>query len=151
MIRVLVAEDSHAARELLVAILESDPGIEVVGQAADGAEAVEMAERLRPDLVTMDIQMPGMDGFEATRQIMVRAPAPILMVSSLARREDVELSLKATRLGAVMVLPKPAGPGSDGFARDRDELVAMARAMAGVKVVRRWASTLGPAPAAPPV
>lgn len=148
MIRVLVAEDSRAARELLVAILESDPEVRVVGQASDGAEAVEMADRLRPDLVTMDIQMPGMDGFEATRQIMVRAPAPILMVSSLARREDVELSLKATRLGAVMVLPKPAGPGAPGFERDRDELVAMARAMSQVKVVRRWASTLGTA--APP-
>ena len=149
-IRVLVAEDSRAARDLLVAILESDPSMRVVGSAANGAEAVEMSERLRPDLITMDIQMPGMDGFEATRQIMVRAPAPIIVVSSLARREDVEMSLRATRLGAVMVLPKPAGPGSESWERDRDELVAMARAMSQVKVVRRWASSLAPAAVASP-
>jgi two-component system chemotaxis response regulator CheB len=141
MIRVVVAEDSLAAMDLLVAILESDPEIQVVGRAANGAEAVAMAERLRPDLVTMDVHMPVMDGFEATRQIMARAPVPILVVSSLARRDDVHLSLKATQLGAVMVLPKPGGPGSPRFEEERAELVRMARAMAEVKVVRRWAST----------
>ena len=145
MIRVVVAEDSRTARDLLVAILEADPGLSVVGQAANGAEAVALAERLRPDLVTMDIHMPVMDGFEATREIMNRAPTPILIVSSVANRDDVELSLQATRLGALMVLPKPEGPGSERFERDAAELVAMARAMAGVKVIRRWAD---PAPRA---
>ena len=143
MIRVVVAEDSAAAAELLVSILESDAEIRVVGRASNGAEAVEMAERLRPDLVTMDVQMPVMDGFEATRLIMSRAPVPILVVSALTRRDDVEMSLKATQLGAVMVLPKPSGPGSPRWEEERDALVAMARAMAGVKVVRRWTSTPG--------
>lgn len=149
MIRVVVAEDSRAARELLVAILERDPAIRVVGEAADGAQAVALAERLRPDLVTMDITMPVMDGFEATREIMTRVPTPILIVSSAAVRDDVALSLQATRLGALMVIPKPEGPASPRFERDAAELVAMARAMAGVKVVRRWAVPPGRAPAAP--
>jgi two-component system chemotaxis response regulator CheB len=138
MIRVLMAEDSRTVRSLITQILESDPEIRVVGTASDGAEAVEMAERLRPDLITMDIHMPVMDGFEATRQIMARAPAPILIISSTARREDVQLSLRATQLGAVMVLPTPVGPGSPDFERQSAELVSMARAMSGVKVVRRW-------------
>jgi len=138
MIRVLMAEDSRTVRSLITQILESDPEIRVVGTASDGAEAVEMAERLRPDLITMDIHMPVMDGFEATRQIMARAPAPIIIISSMARSEDVQLSLRATQLGAVMVLPTPVGPGSPDFARQSAELVSMARAMSGVKVVRRW-------------
>lgn len=150
MIRVVVAEDSRAAADLLVAILESDPAIRVVGRAHDGAQAVEMAERLRPDLVTMDLHMPVMDGFAATREIMVRSPVPIIVVSAAAVPGDVEMSLRATQLGAVMVMPKPSAPGSEGFEEERRELVAMARAMAEVKVVRRWASSSSAAsPSAP--
>ncbi len=137
MIRVVVAEDSRAARELLVEILRGDPGITVVGEAADGARAVEMVERMRPDLVTMDIHMPGMDGFQATREIMARVPTPILIVSSAADRSDVALSLQATRHGALMVLPKPSSPGSPTFDAEARELVAMVKALADVKLVRR--------------
>lgn len=139
MIRVLIAEDSVTVRELLVAILESDPEIRVVGQAKNGAEAVELAIRLKPDLVTMDIHMPVMDGFEATKEIMVHAPTPILIVSASAGGREVELSLNAMRAGALMVVAKPDDPRSKGFDGRRDGLVAMAKAMAQVKVVRRWA------------
>jgi two-component system chemotaxis response regulator CheB len=96
-----------------------------------------MAERLAPDLITMDVQMPVMDGLEATKQIMVRSPRPIIIVSSTAREHEVKLSLEATRAGALMVLPKPEGPASPGFAFDRRQIVSMARAMSAVKVVRR--------------
>jgi two-component system chemotaxis response regulator CheB len=140
MIRVVIAEDSRTVRELLVAILESDPEIRVVGQAKNGAEAVELAARLKPDLITMDVHMPVMDGCEATKEIMVRAPVPILIVSSSATGRDVELSLNAMRAGALMVVPKPDDPQSARFEELREELVAMAKAMANVKVVRRWAS-----------
>jgi two-component system chemotaxis response regulator CheB len=75
-IRVLVVDDSPTSRLLLVAILRADAEIEVVGQAADGVEAVEMVKRLRPDIVTMDVQMPKLDGFAATKRIMVEAPTP---------------------------------------------------------------------------
>src|SRR3990167_5381802 len=101
MIRVLVAEDSHTARELLVEILRSDPLVEVVGEAANGALAVEMTKKLRPSVVTMDIRMPQMDGFEATRQIMVEAPTPIVIVSGSLDVREVEVSMHALRAGAL--------------------------------------------------
>jgi len=137
-IRVLVAEDSPTARALLVAMLEADPEIEVIAEASTGVQAVEMAERLEPDLVTMDVQMPELDGLQATEQIMRRSPRPIIIVSSQARDTDVSLSLDATRAGALLVLPKPEGPGSGHFASDQKQLVAMVKALSRVKVVRRW-------------
>ncbi len=140
MIRVVVAEDSLTLRGLLVEILESDPEVRVVGQAKNGAEALELTARLKPDLVTMDVHMPVMDGFEATKEIMVRAPTPILIVSSSASGRDVDLSLNAMRAGALMIVPKPDDPRSEAFNGRREELVAMVKAMAQVKVVRRWAS-----------
>ncbi len=144
MIRVLVAEDSPTARALLVAMLEADPGIEVVAQASTGAEAVEMAERLSPDLVTMDVQMPVLDGLQATERIMRSSPCPIIIVTSQARESDVRLSLDATRAGAMLVLPKPEGPASTHFAADQRQLVSMVKALAGVKVVRRWRGVPAP-------
>ncbi|HZK77680.1 MAG TPA: chemotaxis-specific protein-glutamate methyltransferase CheB [Gemmatimonadaceae bacterium] len=138
MIRVLVAEDSPTARALLVAMLDADPGIQVVAQASTGLEAVEMAERLEPDLITMDVHMPELDGLQATERIMLRSPRPIIIVSSHARDADVSLSLDATRAGALLVLPKPEGPGSGHFDSDQRQLVAMVKALSHVKVVRRW-------------
>ena len=137
MIRVLVAEDSPTARALIVSMLSAESDIRIIGEATTGSEAVAMAERLGPDLVTMDVHMPEMDGLEATKQIMVRSPCPIIIVSSAARSDEVALSLEATRAGALMVLPKPDGPNSPGFASDSRQLVSMVRAMSQVKVVRR--------------
>ncbi len=138
MIRVLVAEDSPTARALLVAMLDADPEIAVVAQASTGLEAVQLAETVGPDLITMDVHMPELDGLQATERIMLRSPRPIIIVSSQARDADVSLSLDATRAGALLVLPKPEGPGSPRFASDRKQLVSMVKALAGVKVVRRW-------------
>jgi two-component system chemotaxis response regulator CheB len=139
MIRVLVAEDSLTVRELLVAILESDRGIRVVGQAKNGIEAVELAKQLRPDLITLDVHMPVMDGLQATKEIMVQAPAPIIIVSSSASGRDVELSLNALRAGALTVVSKPDDPRSPKFDGRQAQFLAMVKAMADVKVVRRWA------------
>lgn len=143
MIRVLVAEDSATARTLLVGILAAEPDIVVVGEACTGTEAVEMSERLQPDLITMDVQMPELGGLEATKQIMTRSPRPILVVSSAAGT-DVELSLEATRAGALMVIAKPRGIQSPQFESDRRQLVSMVRALAQVKVVRRHGTTVQP-------
>ena len=149
MIRVLVAEDSPTARALLVAMLDADPEIEVIAQASTGLEAVEMAERLEPDLITMDVHMPELDGLQATERIMLRSPRPIIIVSSQARDADVSLSLDATRAGALLVLPKPEGPGSGHFESDQRQLVAMVKALSHVKVVRRWRGNGAIANAAP--
>ncbi|MDB4878643.1 MAG: Chemotaxis response regulator protein-glutamate methylesterase CheB, partial [Gemmatimonadetes bacterium] len=158
MIRVLVAEDSATARALLVGMLSAEPDIKVVGEARTGVEAVEMAARLLPDLVTMDVHMPELDGLEATREIMTRSPRPILIVSSEAGT-DIEMSLEATRAGALMAIAKPQGVGAAGHDADRRQLVSMVRALAQVKVVRRhgsglqpWAdAAVRPLPARPPV
>ena len=85
-VRVLVVDDSPTTRRLLVSILRADHEIDVIGEAADGVEAVEMVKRLRPDIVTMDVQMPNLDGFAATKRIMVEAPTPILITTSIDPR-----------------------------------------------------------------
>jgi len=138
VIRVVVAEDSLTVRELLVEILTSDPTIQVVGTAKNGAEAVELAERLKPDLITMDVHMPIMDGFEATKEIMAIAPTPIIIVSSSTSHGDVHLSFNAMRAGALTMTPKPEHPSAPAFEAQRAQLLAMARAMSQVKVVRHW-------------
>lgn len=139
MIRTLVAEDSITTRELLVAVLRSDPDVEVVGEAKDGLEAVEMTKQLRPHVVTMDIQMPRVDGFEATRRIMVEAPTPIVVVSASVDVRAVEVSMHALRAGALTVLPKPPGPEAPDFEEQAKRFLDTVKAMSQVKVVRRWA------------
>ncbi|HET8649138.1 MAG TPA: chemotaxis-specific protein-glutamate methyltransferase CheB [Gemmatimonadales bacterium] len=140
MIRVLVADDSPTVRALLVGILQEDPELLVVGEACDGPSAVELAVRLRPDVITMDVQMPGLDGLEATKEIMARAPARILIVSSSANEREMELSLDATQAGALMVMTPPDEPAAPTFEENRAQFIAMVKAMASVKVVRRWAT-----------
>jgi two-component system chemotaxis response regulator CheB len=110
MIRVMIADDSKATQRLLQSLLASEPGIEVVGTAGNGAEAVEMYRQLRPDLVTMDIYMPEMDGLEATRRIMDSFPeARIVIVSSMVNSKDLKTSFEAMRAGAIEVVGKPTG------------------------------------------
>jgi two-component system chemotaxis response regulator CheB len=138
MIRVLVAEDSATVRELLVQILKSDPDIAVIGEAKNGAEAVAMTLSLHPDVVTMDIRMPLMDGFEATKQIMVEAPTPIVIVSASVDVREVEVSINALRVGALTVIAKPLGPGAPEFAEVSRQFLATVKSMSQVKVVRRW-------------
>lgn len=150
VIRVLVAEDSPTVRQLLVEILMSDPQIDVVGSAKNGAEVVEMAARLRPDVITMDIEMPIVDGFAATKEIMIEAPTRIIIVSS-GSSGNVEMALNATRAGALMVLPTPADPESTRFEEDRVELLRAVRSMAKVKVVRHWRSAAPPDAPSPPL
>jgi two-component system chemotaxis response regulator CheB len=129
--------------------LESDPELRVVGRAKNGMEALALAIELRPDVITMDINMPVMDGYEATREIMIRAPAPIVIVSGSVNRRDVELALNATRAGAVIAIPKPDSPHSPDFDAQRRQLIATVKAMSRDKVVRRWATPVGSTPPAP--
>jgi two-component system chemotaxis response regulator CheB len=135
-LRVLVADDSAAARVLIRGILEADPELEVVGQATDGAEAVALARQLAPDVITMDVDMPGLDGLEATRRIMASTPRPIVLVSGVFQ-PDLDNSFRALEAGAVTLLGKPQGPGTPTFTREAAELVATVKLMAGIKLVRR--------------
>lgn len=131
-VRVLIAEDSAICRMALVSILQTDPGIQIVGIAENGAEAVQMVERLQPDLVTMDIHMPVMDGYEATRQIMNQTPCPIVMISSNYDSGHIFDALKA---GALTVIKKPTAKDSpEIFAA----IISQLKLMADVKVLRHW-------------
>ena len=146
MTRVLVAEDSAVTREYLVYLLGGDPALEVVGTARDGLEAVELAERLKPDVIVMDVHMPRMNGFDATRQIMERVPTPIVIVSASISREEVALTFEALEAGALTVLDKPGGPDHPKHAESARRLVETVKLMAEVKVVRRWRRRDRPAP-----
>jgi len=152
MIRVLVVEDSATARMLLVALLGAERDFEVVGEAENGARGVELAEKLRPDVITMDVRMPVLDGLGATEQIMEHTPTPIVIVSASFLAGEVAASMAALRSGALTVVSKPESPTAPGFAASARELVDTVRAMAGVKVVRRWRRTSdGPPGSLPPL
>lgn len=135
-IRVVVAEDSATVRHLLVALLNADPSVVVVGEAVNGKEAVELTRRLRPSVVVMDIRMPVMDGFEATKRIMIESPTPVVIVTATANAE-VELGLRAVQLGAMTLLPKPGAPNDPGFAAQAARFVPLVKAFSEVKVIRR--------------
>ena len=137
LIRILIAEDSRVVATMLKAIFEAEPDMKVVGCATNGLEAVRLTTELKPTLVTMDIQMPVMDGFEATCGIMSATPVPIVVVSSVVENDELSTSFRALREGALAVIEKPRGAGHREFERIRRELVTTVRTMAEVKVVTR--------------
>jgi two-component system chemotaxis response regulator CheB len=133
MIKVLVVEDSPTVRDLLVNLLEEDMEIQVVGQAENGSEALEMVAQLHPDLVTMDIVMPDMDGLEATRRIMRSHPTPILIVTAHADSPELNVAFEAIKAGALDVVPKPSGFGEKNEDWEK-ELLSKVKELASVKV-----------------
>ncbi|MEJ1959783.1 MAG: response regulator [Nitrosomonadales bacterium] len=138
MIKVLVADDSPVVREFLVYILGSDPDIRVVGTANNGEEAIEAVKHYRPDVITMDIHMPIMDGLEATRRIMETYPTPIVIVSGSSDPRENMTTFRAMEAGALAALCRPAGIGHPDHEATAEELVQTVKLMAEVKVVRRW-------------
>lgn len=138
MIRVLVVDDSNSVRALLMHILGTAPGLAVVGCAADGEEALKLARELRPDVITMDLHMPRMDGFEAIRRIMRECPTRIVVVSGSDDRAEVDASFRAIEAGALVLVRRPLGIGNPAHADSARDLVRTVKAMAEVRVVRRW-------------
>jgi len=137
MIHVLIADDSAVAREFLAHIIDRQPDMQVVGAVTNGAQAVAAVKNLRPHIVVMDSNMPVLDGFRATRQIMEEAPTPIVIVTASLRPEEVTTTFKAVEAGALAVLAKPVGLGHPSFGQVTDTFVQTIRLMSEVKVVRR--------------
>lgn len=138
MINVLIVDDSAVVRANLARVLESDPGICVIGAVKCGEEAQAFLLRQKPDVITMDIQMPDMDGFEVTRRIMESTPVPIVIVSAIWDPVEQAMTFKALEAGAVACLPKPPGIGDPEYEAAAAELVATVKQMSEVKMVRRW-------------
>lgn len=134
MRKVLVVEDSPTTRRFLVNLIESSPGLMVCGEAHNGLEALRMTQTLRPDVISMDIQMPKIDGLEATRDIMSQCPTPIVIVSGLGQRQ-VDFVMLAMEAGAVAAVETPSAAPHDE--QKRLEFLRMLRLMSAVSVVRR--------------
>ncbi len=128
MIKVLIVDDSAFMRNALTHMLSSEPSIEVVGYGRDGRDALDLIKTLNPDVVTLDIEMPIMDGLTALEQIMKNYPRPVLMISSLTN-QGAESTLKALDLGALDYLPKYQ-EGAVGFAVAQNELITKIKAIA---------------------
>ena len=135
-IRVLIVEDSPVVQEHLRRTIAADSRFEVVGATTTGEDAVELAEKLSPDVITMDVQLPGIQGFEATRRIMARRPTPIVIVSGVGISES-SLSMEALRAGALAVVEKPISVTNAGYDAMASRLRTQLAIMSEVKVIRR--------------
>ena len=134
LIRVLVVDDSPFLRRNLPLILESENDIKVIGTAANGVEAVDMTKKLRPDVITLDVIMPVMDGIAALRQIMSEAPTPVVMLSSTTY-EGARQTIEALSLGAVDFITKPSGAVSLDIAIIRQEIIEKVRTAASARLI----------------
>ena len=137
-IKVMIVEDSDVVRELLVYLLGNDPDISVVGAISNGEEAIEAVNRLHPDVITMDVNMPKMNGLEATRTIMETHPTPIVVVSGSVTHNELSGTFDALEAGALAVVQKPKGLRSNDFSEIANQLTQTVKLMSEIKVVKRW-------------
>lgn len=155
-IKVLIVEDSPVAQEFLTYILTSDPEMQIVGVANNGEEALTLVAREKPDVITMDIHMPVMDGFEATRRIMETHPTSIVIVSGSTSAAELSSTFRAIEAGALAVVLRPPGLDHEEFESASKELIQTVKLMSEIKVVKRiaarekkWKPSTGPGLPAP--
>lgn len=134
-IRVVIVDDSPLMQRVLTALLTQDPTIEVVGCAGNGREAITLVERVRPDVITMDVRMPVMDGLATTEHLMAFCPTPILVLTAMART-DLDITFKMIGAGALDVVQKPHGEDANALARQASDLIRRVKLLARVRVVR---------------
>jgi len=144
-IRVLVVEDSPSVLEFLVYLFASDQEIQVIGTANNGEEALAAVKDKKPDVITMDIHMPKMDGYIATRAIMESFPTPVVIVTGSSSTREMATTISALEAGALAVIKRPAGIGHPDHAATARELIQTVKLMSEVKVVKRWAQRRTPA------
>jgi two-component system chemotaxis response regulator CheB len=142
-VRVLIVDDSAVMRKLLSDILGGAEGIEVVGTARNGGDALTKVSTLRPDVVTMDIEMPKMDGLTALTHIMAEKPRPVIMVSAMDKRQ-ADITMKALDLGAVDFISKTSGTLSLDMEKTSQTLISKVKMAARIKVVKRRAIKISP-------
>lgn len=149
-ISVLIVDDSKTSRMLLTRVLGSDPGITVLAAVENGQEAVDFVAQHKPDVVLMDLHMPKLDGFEATRRIMETEPVPIIICSSTANVRETATTFRVMEAGAVACVEKPVGPKNPEYQSQVAGLLETIKLMSEVKVIRRWAHLRTSAPSAVP-
>ena len=133
-IKVLLVEDSLVAINIYEKMLNSSPHIEVIGKAKDGKEGLDLVFQLNPDVICTDLQMPGMDGLEFTRQVMAHIPTPILVLSNSVQKQDVDNIYEVMKAGAVDVMAKPQTASGGNTESMQNELIVKIRVLANKKV-----------------
>ncbi|PWC42336.1 chemotaxis protein CheB [Azospirillum sp. TSO22-1] len=136
-VKVLIVEDSPVVQQLLAHIVGGDPRLEVAGVASTGEEALRVVERARPDVVSLDIRLPGIDGFEVTKRLMRQHPVPIVVVA--ADVNDLNIPMRALQAGALAVVEKPVGFGRADYQAVARHLCTQLHGMSQVKVIRQRA------------
>ena len=136
-VRVMIVEDSTVVRHLLAHIIARDPRLKLVAAVASAEDALHELPRVRPDVISMDIRLPGMDGLEATRRIMTEQPTPIVVIASAGEGESLNLSMGALRAGALSVVEKPVGVTSSGYDALAEHICTQLVIMSDVPLIRQ--------------
>ncbi len=133
-IKVVLVEDSAVALQILERLLNESPEVDVVGTARDGKEALSVISRTQPDVICTDLQMPGMDGLEFTKQVMNHAPRPVLVISNAVHPSDVENIYELMKAGALDFFPKPTTGTPTDYDKLRKTLVTKIKVLASKRV-----------------
>ncbi|WP_159346438.1 chemotaxis-specific protein-glutamate methyltransferase CheB [Roseomonas harenae] len=149
-VRVMIVEDSAVVRQLLAHIVLRDSRLELAAAVSSAEEALAELERVRPDVISMDIRLPGMDGLEATRQIMTQRPTPIVVIADAVEERGLRISMNALRAGALSVVEKPLGPSRGGWEQVAESICTQLYIMSQVPVIRQRSPQRPGAPAPHP-